>query len=80
MLARMTLDDFEERADLQYVVKMCNKNLGEHLSDEICMQLATTLNFDGPCSGKQVLSPYNEQLYRLCVCGIANKYFSSIAG
>ena len=48
----MTLDDFEERADLLYVIKMCNKNLAEHLSDEICMQLAETVKFDASYDGK----------------------------
>ena len=48
---RMTLDDYDERAELSYVINMCNRNLTTHLSDEICQQLAQTVKMETSYEG-----------------------------
>ena len=48
----MTLDDYDERAELSYVINMCNKNLTSQMSDEVCQQLAQSVKMEtSSCEG-----------------------------
>jgi hypothetical protein len=51
----MTLDDFEERASLSYVLEMCDKYLEGHDSDRICQQIVSIAQSDTSFEGEKAI-------------------------
>ena len=54
LIAHMTTDDYEDRANIEDVIKACEKNLTGRSSEQICQQLASAVKLNSSAEGKGV--------------------------
>ena len=52
LIAHMTTDDYEDRANIEDVIKACEKNLTGRSSEQICQQLASAVKLNSSAEGK----------------------------
>ena len=54
LIAHMTTDDYEDRANIEDVIKACEKNLTGRSSEQICQQLASAVKLNSSAEGKGI--------------------------
>ena len=54
LIAHMTTDDYEDRANIDDVLKACEKNLTGRSSEHICQQLASAVKLNSSAEGRNI--------------------------
>ena len=54
LIAHMTTDEYEDRANMEDVMRACEQNLDGRSSELICQQLAATVKLNSSAEGKKM--------------------------